>query len=87
MRAIRHLSPFIVLVAVIIMLPACDPQTETLIQGNRSVEQVTVGKLRNGDGNYRLFYVLRDPATGADYLAVVAAGIIKLDPLPKGVEK
>lgn len=70
------------------VLVACAPTTETLIKGDRDVEQVTAGVLKNGQGDARYFYILRDKDTGVDYLAVADAGIIKLEPIPKpGVEK
>jgi hypothetical protein len=71
------------LVCVIGVTAACTaPTTETIIKGDREVVQVTAGKLLNGAGDARYFYILRDKDTGVDYLAVVDAGIVKLEPKP-----
>lgn len=85
--ALGYLFMFVVLFAIGMALTACDPATETLIKGDRSIVQVTAGVLKNGSGDARNFFILRDPLTGVDYLAVVDAGIIKMEPIPKGVEK
>lgn len=71
----------IALLAVLV-LSGCDPAAETTVQGNRHIESGTVGLLKDGAGNSHTFYVLHDKDTGVDYLAVVDAGIIKLEPLP-----
>lgn len=71
-----------VFMSVLGVLAACAPTTETLIKGDREVVQVTAGKLLNGAGDSRYFYILRDKDTGVDYLAVVDAGIVKLEPKP-----
>ena len=72
--------PLGILVAMGIL--ACAPSTTTVIQGDRSMVQITAGKLKSGDGDVRLFYILRDPDTNTDYLAVQDAGIIELKPKP-----
>ena len=70
------------LLAVGAGLAGCAPATTTLVAGDRSVTQVTAGKLTSGDGDARYFYILRDTVTGVDYLAVVDAGIVELKPKP-----
>ena len=72
--------PLGILVAMGIL--ACAPSTTTLVQGDRSMVQITAGKLKSGDSDVRLIYILRDPHTNVDYLAVVDAGIIELKPKP-----
>jgi len=74
---------YLFLIVALFMLCSCDPSTETIIKGDREVVQVTAGKLLNGAGDSRFFYVLRDKDTGVDYLAVVDAGIVELHPKPK----
>jgi hypothetical protein len=74
---------YLFLIVALFMLCSCDPSTETLIKGDREVVQVSVGKLNDGSGNSRHFYVLRDKDTGVDYLSVVDAGIVELHPKPK----
>lgn len=66
----------------LILIAGCTPSTETVIKGDREVVQVTAGTLKDGSGNNRVFYILRDPHTGTDYLAVVDAGIVRMDPKP-----
>lgn len=73
--------------SVLFLLAGCGPSVETTVAGDREVTQVSVGKLKDGAGNYRYFYILRDTATGVDYLAVVDAGIVELKPKPMKVEK
>lgn len=81
-------GPVLAIIGIVTLLVACSPSTETVVKGDRSITQVTAGKLLGGDGDYRYFYVLRDPDTGVDYLAVIDAGIVRLDPVPAGkVEK
>ena len=70
------------LLVLIILLAGCDPNAQTVVQGNRHLESSTVGKLADGSGDSRIFYVLHDKDTGVDYLAVIDAGIIELKPLP-----
>ena len=65
-----------------VTLSGCAPSTETLLKGDREVVQVTAGVLKTGSGDGRTFYILRDKDTGVDYLAVVDAGIVKLEPRP-----
>lgn len=66
-----------------LLLAACsNPSTKMIVPGDREVVQVSAGVLRNGEGDVRYFYIRRDPATGVDYLAVIDAGIVKLDPKP-----
>lgn len=76
------------LLPVFLLLAGCAPEAKTVVQGNRHLESSTIGKLADGNGDARIFYVLHDKDTGADYLAVIDAGIIKLEPLTtKPVEK
>lgn len=63
------------------VVQACAPKTTITVAGDRSVVQVAAGKF-TADGDGRPFYILRDPDTGVDYLAVIDAGIIKLEPKP-----
>ena len=70
------------LLLVVVLLCSCAPSVETTIKGDREVVQITSGKLRDGDGNSRQFFIIRDRDTGVDYLAVVDAGIVELKPKP-----
>lgn len=86
-RAMASLVCAMILVLIACAVAGCAPSTETLIKGDREVVQVTAGALKNGSGDARLFYILRDKDTGVDYLAVVDAGIVKLEPKPVAVQE
>jgi hypothetical protein len=70
------------LTIALLALVGCSPQTKTLVAGDRDIEQVSAGKLSAGDGEARYWYIIRDKHTKAEYLAVIDAGIIKLEPKP-----
>jgi hypothetical protein len=74
------------LLALLVLAGCNEPSTETVVQGDRSVTQVSAGILRNGKGDVRTFYIIRDPLTKLDYLVVIDAGIIQLGEKP-GVER
>lgn len=67
---------------VSMFMSSCAPSTETLVKGDRDVIQVAAGVFKTGSGDARNYYIIRDPDTGTDYLAVVDAGIIELKPKP-----
>jgi hypothetical protein len=75
--------PLLLLSAGVVVLTSCNPSTETIVRGDHDITQVTAGKLNDGDGNWRTYYILRDKDTGVDYLVVVDAGIVKLEKVPK----
>lgn len=72
----------IAMICAAVLVAACSPSTETLVKGDRDVIQVAAGVFKTGSGDARNYYIIRDPDTGTDYLAVVDAGIIELKPKP-----
>lgn len=67
---------------VCLVLASCDASVETVIKGDRDVVQVTTGKFNDGCGGAKDFFIVRDTTTGVDYLVIIDAGIVRLDPNP-----
>lgn len=79
-----NLFPFYVLafwglLSALFIFAGCSGSVTTEIKGDRDVVMVTTGLLQDGRADKR-FFILRDKDTGTDYLAVIDAGIIKLEP-------
>lgn len=72
----------LIIVVIVIILTACSQSVETKIKGDREIVQVTAGLLKDGNGNSRDFFVVRDKDTSVDYLVVIDAGIVQLQPRP-----
>ena len=68
---------------VLLLVGCAEPSITTDIKGDREVVQVSAGRLRDGGGDNRMYYIIRDKDTGVDYLAVVDAGIVELKPKPQ----
>jgi hypothetical protein len=68
--------------AALLIFAGCTGSVTTEVQGDRDVVMVTTGHLKNGQGDGKRFFIIRDKDTGVDYLAVIDAGIIKLEPKP-----
>lgn len=74
--------------AALLIFAGCTGSVTTEVKGDRDVVMVTTGHLKTGQGDRKRFYIIRDKDTGVDYLAVIDAGIIKLEPkTPPKAEK